>query len=71
MCVVIPSLLSSILDQSMASAKPVNIYMGVDVTAFPITCHVKKTVKQMWLLSDLHFFEKIFCFAFKCTLMQI
>ena len=41
------SLLSSILDRNMASAKPMNIYMGVGVTAFPITCHVKKTVKQM------------------------
>ena len=29
----------------MASAKPVNIYMGVGVTAFPITCHMKKKNK--------------------------
>ena len=43
----IPSLLSSILDRSMASAKPMNINMGVGVTAFPIKCHVKKAVKQM------------------------
>ena len=40
-----PSLLSSILDQSMASAKPMDIYMAVGVTAFPITCHVKKNGK--------------------------
>ena len=46
-CVKIPSLLSRILDRSMASAKPMNIYMGVGVTAFAITCDVKKTVKQM------------------------
>ena len=26
----------------MASAKPMNIYMSVGVTAFPTTCHVKK-----------------------------
>ena len=45
--VKVPSLLSSILDRSMASAKSMNIYMGVGVTAFPITCHVEKTVKQM------------------------
>ena len=40
----------------MASAKPMNIYMGIGVTAFPMTCHMKKknkknkkkkTVKQM------------------------
>ena len=36
-----PSLLTSIMDRSMASTKPVNIYMFVGVTAFPITCHVK------------------------------
>ena len=41
-CVKIPSLLLSILDRSTASAKPMNIYMGVGVTAFPITSHVKK-----------------------------
>ena len=32
----------------MASAKPMNIYMGVGVTAFQITWHVEKTIKQMW-----------------------
>ena len=32
----------SSLDRSMASTKPMNIYMGVGVTAFPITCHLKK-----------------------------
>ena len=35
------------LNTIMASAKPMNIYMGVGVTAFPIACQVKKTVKQM------------------------
>ena len=40
--VKIPSLLSSILDRLMTSTKPMNIYMGVGVTAFPATCHVKK-----------------------------
>ena len=29
----------------MASANPMNIYMGVGVTAFPVTCHVKKKQK--------------------------
>ena len=47
MCVKILSLLSSILDRSMAPAKPMIIYMGVGVTVFPITCHMKKAVKQM------------------------
>ena len=42
MYVKIHSLLPSILDQSMASTKPMNIYMGVGVTALTITCHVKK-----------------------------
>ena len=42
-----PSLFSSIFDGSMASTKPMTIYMGVGVTAFPITCLVKKTVMQM------------------------
>ena len=37
-----PSLFPSILDRSMASTKPMNIYIGVGVTEFPITCHVKK-----------------------------
>ena len=40
--VEIPGLMSSILDRSMGSTKPMNIYIGVGVTAFPITCHVKK-----------------------------
>ena len=42
MCVKIPSLLPSILDQSIVSTKPMNIYMGVGVTAFAVNCHVKK-----------------------------
>ena len=42
------SILPSILDRSMASTKPMNIYMCAGVTAFPITCHVKKTVKKMY-----------------------
>ena len=42
------SILPSILDRSMASTKPMNIYMCVGVTAFPITCRVKKTVKKMY-----------------------
>ena len=45
MYVKIPSLLSSILDRSMTYAKPMNIYMGVGVTAFPITCHVQENGK--------------------------
>ena len=32
-----PSLLSSILNRIMASAKPMNIYMGAGVSAFPKT----------------------------------
>ena len=40
--VKIPSLLSSILDRRMTSTKPMNIYMGVGVTTFSATCHVKK-----------------------------
>ena len=39
--------MSSILDRSMASTKPMNIYMGVGVTAFRITCHVKKKQKKL------------------------
>ena len=31
----------------MGSTKPMNIYIGVGVTAFPTTFHVKKTVMQM------------------------
>ena len=42
---IIPNLLSSILNRIMSSAKPMNIYMGVGVIAFPITCHVKKNGK--------------------------
>ena len=30
----------------MTSANPMNIYMGVGVTAFPVTCHVKKKTKN-------------------------
>ena len=40
--VKIPSLLPSILDRGMASTEPMNIYISVGVTAFPITCQVKK-----------------------------
>ena len=40
-----PSLLWSILDRSMASKKPMRTFMGVRVTAFPITCHLKKNGK--------------------------
>ena len=39
--------MSSILGQGMASTKPRNIYVGVGVTAFPITCYVKKTAMGM------------------------
>ena len=46
--VKIPSLLPSILDWSMASTKPMNIYMGVSVTAFPISYHVKKFFPNMF-----------------------
>ena len=41
-CVKIPSLLPSILDRSVAFAKPMNIYIGVGITVFPITCHLEK-----------------------------
>ena len=40
--------MSSILDQSMASTKPMNMFMGIGVTAFPVTYHVEKTEMQMW-----------------------
>ena len=39
--VKIPSLLSSILDRSMATTKPMTTYMGI------ITCPVKKAIMQM------------------------
>ena len=39
--VKIPSLLPIILDRSVAYTKSMNIYIGVGVTAFPKTCHVK------------------------------
>ena len=38
----IPSLFPGILDRGKVSTKPMNIYIDVGVTAFPIICHVKK-----------------------------
>ena len=46
--VKIPSLVPSILDRSMASTKPMNIYMGVGVTAFPNNLPREKTVMQVY-----------------------
>ena len=37
----------------MASTKPMNMYMGVGVTAFPITPHVEKTVMQMSNINEV------------------
>ena len=44
----IPSLFPGILDRGKVSTKPMNIYIDVGVTAFPITCHVKSFFKYVF-----------------------
>ena len=54
----------------MASTKPMNIYMGVGVTAFPITFHAKKNGNAI-VTMETRFFQICFLTKYECKKVKI